>query len=109
MGLTINDEITLENGMTVTGAYLSFHKQHVTIIPGQSATLSAGGADSNVAYTACASYSIWANKAVCQNNLKPIQTGCIDYAITVEQTQTPLHQLLYDFIKQNIYKNTSDC
>ena len=109
MGLTINDQITLDNGMTVTGAYLSFHRQLVTIIPGQSATLSADGADSNVAYTACASYSIWVNQAACENNLKPIQTGVIDYAITVDQTKIALHTLLYTYIKTNLYTNTTDC
>jgi len=108
MGLTINDTITLENGMTITGAYLSFNRQHVSIIPGQSPTLSAEGPDPSISYTACATYSIWASQQACQNKLKPIQTGMIDYAITTAQTQTALHTLLYNYIKTNIYKNTTD-
>ena len=109
MGLIINDEITLDNGMTVTGAYLSFNRRHVTIMPGQSATLSADGADSTVEYTVCASYDIWASQKACQNKLKPIQSSMIDFAITKADTQTPVHDLLYSYIKANLYKNTTDC
>lgn len=118
MGLTIHDEITLENGMTVTDAYLSFSRASVSILPGLSATLAAGAGNpltannySNTAvtpYTACGTYNIWFNQAACQNGMKPIQSGSIDYQITKDQTQTPLHTLLYDYIKTNTFKNTSD-
>ena len=118
MGLIINDEITLENGMQVTRAYLSFYKNHISIIPGMSATLAAAAGNplqssnvSNVAdtpYTACGMYSIWYSKDAMQKGLKPIQTGTVDYQITKDQTQTALHDLLYSYIKTNLYTNTTD-
>jgi hypothetical protein len=41
MGLTVNDIITLKNGMKVNGAYISFSGQSIGLIPGPSARLMA--------------------------------------------------------------------
>jgi hypothetical protein len=118
MGLIINDEITLENGMTVTGAYLSFRKNSVAILPGLSATIAAGSGNPLTAnnysdeittpYTACGTYNIWFSQDAAQRGLKPIQFGNIDYQITKEQTESSLHTLLYSYIKTHLYTNTTD-
>jgi hypothetical protein len=116
MGLTINDTITLKNGMTVTGAYLSFNKQNIGLIPGPSARLVTPNVTSNIAnvydtaqYTACGMYKIWVNEDAKNSNCDPIQTGTVDYGISTEKTSTSLHGLLYEYIKTNIYTNTTDC
>ena len=119
MGLIINDEIVLENGMPVTGAYISFRKNSVSIIPGLSPTIAVGAGnpleannysdETTTPYTACGTFNIWFSQDAAQRGLKPIQFANIDYQITKDQTQTPIHTLLYSYIKTNIYKNTTDC
>lgn len=115
MGLIIDDTITLKNGMTLQGAYLSFNKQYLGLVPGPSARLVTPNVSSNIAnvydtvqYTACGEYKIWANQQAMQNGCVPVETGTIDYGVTKDQVSQSLHTLLYTYIKTNVYKNTTD-
>jgi hypothetical protein len=114
MGLIVNDTITLKNGMKVTGAYLSFYGQSIGFVPGPSATLTGQplpdveNLRKTVDYTANGSYSIWFNKEAKDSGLVPVESGNVDYPITKDLASTPLHTLLYQYVKTNIYKNTTD-
>lgn len=113
MGLIIVDEIEFPNGLSVGGTYLSFAGNNVSIIPGPSARLAAaldGGAQyrKSNGYTLCGKYSIWPTKAAQQAGKEPITSNTIDCFVLTPDMNAPLHDMLYDYIKTNIYTNTTD-
>ena len=128
MGLTVNDTITLDSGLPVTGTYLSFNGgQVITIEYGVSCALKAtlstitnspsaniastpeapGDPHANVCYTISGTYSLWASKDAKDRGLKPLQTFRADYGLTKDQINQPPLDLLYEYVK-TIYKNTVD-
>ena len=108
MGLLINDSITLNNGMTIQGAYLTLNAQHLGLIPGNSATLSAKEVKAK-AYTACAGFKLYVNKNAMLAGNTPVQEGRVDVQVDSSGLSTPLHQIVYDYIKQKVYPNSTDC
>lgn len=111
MGLIINDQITLKNGMSITGAYLSFNSQTVSLISGLSARLATardGGKSLGADYTACGSYNLYASRDAMLRNCSPIEGDTVDCPVQKSDLSTPVHQILYKYIKDNIYPNSSD-
>ena len=108
MGLTINDTITLKNGMQVTGAYLTLNNQSLAIIPGNSATLAAKEYPKK-AFTATGSYNLYMNRDAMLSNCAPLQGGFVDCQLEQNGVSVPLHQIIYDYIKANVYPNSTDC
>jgi hypothetical protein len=119
MGLTVNEDITLKNGMKVNGAYISFSGQSIGLIPGPSARLMAPvtgqpppdvvNLKKTVDYTANGLYNIWLNKAAKDAGYLPIESGTVDYPITKDKTTDSIHALLYEYIKTNVYTSATDC
>jgi hypothetical protein len=131
MGLIVNDIITLDSGLQVTGAYLSFNGGQVINLEygvscGLKATVSqvappATPVDSpppanpdeppdvfaNVKYTINGTYSIWASKDAKDRGLKPLQTFPVHYGITSDQISQPPLDLLYQYVK-TIYSSVED-
>jgi hypothetical protein len=107
MGLIVNDEITLNNGMKITGAYVTLGRQRMRLNPGPTQLY-----DSVIQpkYVAQGDYVVWISKDASKDgNTKPLQNGILDFPTTDDDLNTPLHQIMYNFIKKNIYKNTTDC
>jgi hypothetical protein len=91
-----NDTLTLDNGLPLTGGYLSFNGGQVVNVEygvscGLRATLSqitapvsntSNASDvtdpfSNVKYTVSGTYSIWANKQAKDTGKKPVQVSTV--------------------------------
>jgi preprotein translocase subunit SecD len=131
MGLIINDTLTLDNGLQLTGGYLSFNGGQVVNLEygvscGLRATLSQITAPvsntlntapvsnvivsdplSNVKYTVSGTYSIWANKQAKDAGKKPVQVSTVYYGITSDQITQPPLALLYQYVQSTIYTNTT--
>jgi hypothetical protein len=120
MGLIVNDTVTLDSGLPVTGTYLSFNGgQLITIEYGVSCALKAiqqppdpdtgipGDPTANVSYTISGTYSLWANKDAKNKGLKPLQTFRVDYGLTKDQINQPPLDLLYQYVK-TIYTSVED-
>jgi len=106
MGLIINDEITLKNGMKITGAYLRFGGQRIRIIPGPK-QLRAD--DPKPKYILQGVYQLWISKeAVNDDDIQFLQEGVVDTPITDDDLNTPIHKLAYDYVKANVFPNTTD-
>ena len=124
MGLIVNDTVTLDSGLAVTGTYLSFNGgQVISIEYGVACSLKAiqlppdpanettdgvpGDPHANVAYTISGTYSLWASKDAKNKGLKPLQTYRVDYGLTKDQINQPPLDLLYQYVK-TIYKAVVD-
>lgn len=130
MGLIINDTITLDNGLPLTGGYLSFNGGQVVNVEygvscGLRATISqvspqiqtlntaptsnaseAPDPFSNVKYTVSGTYSIWVNKEAKDAGKKPVQISTVYHGVDSDGiTQTPF-DLLYNYVKTNLFPNS---
>ena len=127
MGLIINDTITLDNGPPLTGGYLSFNGGQVVNVEygvscGLRATLSqisvpvsntSNASDvtdpfSNVKYTVSGTYSIWASMQARDAGKKPVQVSTVYYGITSDQITQPPFNLLYEYVKTNLFPNSTE-
>jgi len=122
MRLIIN-VTTLDNGLPLTGGYLSFNGGQVVNVEygvscGLRATLSqvsntSNASDvidpfSNVKYTVSGTYSIWANKQAKDSGKKPVQVSTVYYGITSNQITQPPFDLLYTYVKTNLFPNSTE-
>jgi hypothetical protein len=106
MGLIINEEITLKNGMKITGAYLSMYRQRLRLYPGP-AQIHAEIIQPR--YILQGVYTLWVSQdAVKDPNVNFLEEGVLDFPITDEDLNKPVHQIAYDYIKTKIYTNTTD-
>jgi hypothetical protein len=106
MGLIINDEITLKNGMKITGAYLSMHRQRLRLNPGPAQI---HPEVIQPRYILQGVYTLWVSPdAVKDPNVKFLEEGILDFAITDIDLNKPIHQIAYDYIKSKVYTNTTD-
>jgi len=127
MGLIINDTLTLDSGLPLTGGYLSFNGGQVVNVEygvscGLRATISQISAPtsntsnvvdspdpfSNVKYTVSGTYSIWANKQAKDSGKKPVQVSTVYYGITSDQITQPPFNLLYTYVKTNLFPNSTE-
>jgi len=128
MGLIINDTITLDNGLPLTGGYLSFNGGQVVnveygvscglratisqVSPPVSNTAPTSNASeppdpfSNVKYTVSGTYSIWVNKQAKDTGKKPVQVSTVYYGVTSDQIIEPPFNLLYTYVKTNLFPNS---
>ena len=124
MGLIVNDTITLDSGLPVTGGYLSFNGgQIISIEYGVACSLKAiqrppdpanettdgapGDPYANVAYTISGTYSLWATKDAKNKGLKPLQTFRVDCGITKDQIGQSPFDILYQHVK-SLYTAVED-
>jgi hypothetical protein len=106
MGLIINDEITLKNGMKITGAYLSMHRQRLRLYPGP---VQLHPEVIQPRYVLQGAYTLWISpEAVKDPNINFLEEGVLDFAITDNDLNKPIHQIAYDYIKLKVYTNTAD-
>ena len=113
MGLTIQNSITLKNGMQASNVYLCFNNQPVTIFPGLNANLTTGidGGKSLSAnsWTISAQYYLYTSNTAMLNKCTPLESNTVCVPIMTSMLSTPAHQILYDYIKENIFTSAIDC
>jgi hypothetical protein len=130
MGLIIEDTITLDNGLPLTGGYLSFNGGHVVnveygvscglratisqVVPQTQTLNTAPTSDAsqapdpfaNVKYTISGTYSVWVNKQAKDQGKKPVETKTVYYGLTVDEITQPPFDLLYTYVKTNVFPNS---
>lgn len=99
MGIIINDELTLNNGLVVTGAYASFSGQPVNVLR----PVEYMGENSN-GWIATSTYNIWANQDSANRKLPFIQQEFVKTQIDPDESIFPP---LYTALKAK-YTNTTD-
>lgn len=107
MGLTINDEITLKNGLKVTGAYLSMSGERIRLM---GATPRVQQENPGIRYTFQGSYTLWISKEASLDTSpeEHLDRGTIDIVVTDDDLNLPIHQIAYNYIKTKLYTNTTD-
>ncbi len=106
MGLIINDEITLKNGMRITGAYLSMYRQRLRLNPGP---VQIHSEVIQPRYILQGVYTLWVSPDAVKNpNVNFLEEGILDFPITEEDLNIPIHQIAYNYIKTKLYTNTTD-
>jgi len=134
MGLIINDTLTLDSGLPLTGGYLSFNGGQVVNVEygvscGLRATISqisppvsnilntsntaptSNASEppdpfSDVKYTVSGTYSIWINKEAKDTGKKPVQVKTVYYGVTSDQVSETPFNLLYTYVKTNLFPNS---
>jgi len=107
MGLLVNDTITLKNGQTVTGAYVSFAGKHIHMIPRDSFVPPSRHNPFDTKWVITGTgYGVWVSKQ--EADAGQPQIGYFPCNIPVSDLSKPIHEMCYDYLK-TIYKNTSDC
>ena len=100
MGITINDTLTLQNGLVVSGVYASLSGMPVNIVR---TTTYMTENDSD--WLATTTYNIWASKDAASKNLPYIQQ---DFVRTPYDPKDNPFDVLYTAIKAK-YSSTTDC
>jgi hypothetical protein len=82
------------------------------MIPGRSATLAINinPGDTPPDYTVVSQYTFFKDQNSYVSKLAALQEGdWVNIPITKDQTSTPIHVIVYDYLKENIFMNTTDC
>lgn len=104
MGIVINGEITLKSGVKVTNAYLSLSGERIRLI---GATPRVKNEYPGVRYTFQGSYTLWISQDAAKETSpeEALDRGSLDFTVTDDDLNKPIHQIAYDYIKTNIYTN----
>lgn len=103
MGIIINDSITLNNGINLTGCYCSLYESMINITKNN---------DNNNSkkYRVDTIYTIWANKDARTNELTCVNRDNISLNLDASQLETDVNifTLLYNEIKSKYTSYTDD-
>lgn len=102
MGIIINDTLSLANGLTVTDAYASFHKQTIQFFRHFTPETSTEG------WMLMGVYNIWTNQIIAKEGGPSLQQNVISVMMTDAQLELSPFKILYNEMK-TMYTNTTDC
>lgn len=102
MGIVINGEITLKSGVKVTNPYLSLAGERIRLM---AATPRVKNEYPGVRYTFQGSYSLWISQDAAKETSpeEALDRGNLDFTVTDDDLNKPIHQIAYDYIKTKIY------